>query len=347
MKYLYFSLLTLITFFISAETLQAQDDSPVTALDKIDAIMNGVSKKYVEYMSVVAHSDRVRKAERKYNEYLKQLDEARYAIIDVPYYKGDKSLHTASINCLKLENDVMNENYSKIVNLDEIAEQSYDNMEAYILMKKKVKEKMHEAFEKSHQAVIEYCKKYNITLSEEKDELGIQMSQLNDVMDYYDKLHLIFFKCSVEEKMMMDALDKKNVTTLEQIKSTMVRYADEGIAKLDTTPDFKNSAALKSSCVRGLNFFKTEAAKLSAATDFLIKNEAFNKIKNNFENNPSAQSNKDEVDKYNKAVAELNKALNLYNDTNQTLNQKRKDVYTDWNGTIKTFMDAYTPYATK
>lgn len=42
-----------------------------------------------------------------------------------------------------------------------------------------------------------------------------------------------------------------------------------------------------------------------------------NKIKENFESNPSAQSSKEEVEKYNKVVNEMNKAAQASNTSTQ------------------------------
>ena len=194
-------------------------------LEKIDAAIEIFNVKYLAYQSAVAHGSKMRKCEKKRLEMISSIDDARYAIAEVPYYKGDKSLHQSSTAYLKLVSNVLNENYEKIVSLEDIAEQSYDAMEAYILLKKKVDEKMEEASLQNQQKIAEYCARQNIKLTEGTDENGSKMKQVGEVMDYYNKIYLSFFKCSVQESNMMDAMDKKNVIAMEQAKSAMAKYA--------------------------------------------------------------------------------------------------------------------------
>lgn len=324
----------------------AQDNSPVTSLNQINQAMSKVSEKYLAYISFKAHNNnKVKKAEKKRDAYLEQISQSRYDIANVAYYKGDKSLHEAATSYLKLTSDVMNENYSKVVNLEDIAEQSYDNMEAYLLLQKSINDKMSEAYDNQSKQVDIYCKKYNIELIKDESDLGRKMKKLDEVTDYENKIYLIFFKCSVQETSLMEAIEKKNITSIEQIKSAMVKYADEGLAKLDTTKGYNGDLSLKNSCRSALEFFKKEAEKTAVITDYYMKEEAFEKIKKNFESNPSAKSDKAEIDKYNKAVNEINSASKQYNQTNQALNQTRKNMYDNWNNAVNTYMDRNVPYA--
>ena len=337
----------LIALFISWTPLTyAQEDSSVTSLNTINIAVGKISEKYLSYMSTVAHNNnKAKKAQKKRDEMLNQIIDSRADVMGVPGYKGDKSLKEATLEYLNLTHDVMNENYAKIVNLEEIAEQSYDNMEAYLLMQKAVNDKMNDANEKRHLKTKEYCSKYNIELIDKGDELSRKMKKLNDVSEYQNEIYLIFFKCSVQENNLLETMNTKNVTSLEQIKNAMVKYADEGLAKLDTIKGYNGDMLLKNACRSAMEFFKSEADKLSVITDFFMKEEAFEKIKKNFETNPSARDNKTEIDNYNKAVNEVNQASRQYNQTNQQLYEKRKKVYENWNNAVKTYMDRNIPYA--
>ena len=51
----------------------------------------------------------------------------------------------------------MNDDYAKIVNMQEIAEQSYDEMEAYFLLKEAVDKKMKEAEDHLHDEREKVC----------------------------------------------------------------------------------------------------------------------------------------------------------------------------------------------
>lgn len=336
----------ILTFLMMANLCNAQDDSPVTSLNQINTAVAKISQKYLAYMSSVAHNNnKAKKAEKKRDELLEQIIDSRADVMGVPGYKGDKSLKEATLEYLKITSDVMNEKYEKVVNMEDIAEQSYDNMEAYLLMQKAINDKVDEANEFRRVKTEEYCKKYNIKLVDTKDEMSEKLKTLNEVNEYENKVYLIFFKCSAQEAQLMEALDKKNITSIEQIKSAMAKYADEGLAKLDTLKSYKGDVLLKNSCRSSLEFFKKEAEKFSVLTDYFMKEEAFEKIKKNFETNPSAKNDKAEVEKYNKAVNEINAASKQYNQTNQSLNETRKRVYDNWNNAVTTYLDRNVPYA--
>ncbi|MFT3945856.1 MAG: hypothetical protein QM763_02685 [Agriterribacter sp.] len=335
------------TFFLLVSCFSyAQDDSPVTSLNEINTAVAKISQKYLAYMSAVAHNNnKAKKAEKKRDELLEQIIDSRADVMGVPGYKGDKSLKEATLEYLKITSDVMNEKYEKVVNMEAIAEQSYDNMEAYLLMQKAISDKIEEANEFRRKKTEEYCKKYNITLVDSKDELSDKLKTLNEVHDYENTVYLIFFKCSAQEDQLMEALKKKNITAIEQTKNAMSGYADEGLAKLDTLKAYKSDPLLKNSCRSALEFFKKEAEKFSVLTDFFMKEEAFNQVRKNFENNPSAKNDKAEIDKYNKAVNEINVSSKQYNQTNQSLNETRKRVYDNWNNAVTTYLDRNVPYA--
>lgn len=302
-----------------------------------------VQQKYMSYISAIAHGS-VRKANRKRQSMMDQIDKSESTIVDLPYYKGDKELRQSAITYLRLVRDMENENYAKIVNLEEIAEQSYDNMEAYILLKKKLAEKMNEASDAQYKSQVDFAKRNNVTLVKNENEATLNMRKAEAVMDYKENLYLIFFKCNIQETNMMKAIEKKDVVAIEQLKNAMLKYANEGLTKLDTTKSLDGDPSLKNACKNALDFFKKEADKMSITTDYLMKMEAFGQIKKTFESNPSAKSDKTEIDKYNKAVNEMNVAVNASNQNNQSLNQARADVYNNWNNTQKTFLDTHVPY---
>ena len=328
-----------------AFTAHAQDDSPVGYLNTINKSLNMVSQKNMQYMSATSHGASVRKSEKKRQDLLNQIDKSREDIVGAGSYKGDKSLQQATNDYLKLMTNNLNENYAKIVNLEEIAEQSYDNMEAYILLKEKVSERMDDANKKLNDNEKEFCKKYNINLIENETEQSQKIKEMSKVIDYYNDFYLIFFKCNAQETDMMEAVNKKNVTSIEQIKGAMVKYANEGLARLDTFKAYKGDASLINACRKAMQFYKSEGEKVTVYTDYYMKEEAVGQVKKGFESNPSAKSSKAEVEKYNKAVKEMNDANNNYNKSNQELNQQRTDAYNNWNEAGKVFLDKNMPYA--
>ena len=168
--------------------------------------------------------------------------------------------------------------------------------------------------------------------------------KMSEVMNYKDKIYLLFFKCNAQENALMKSLENKDVAAIEQNSNAMAKYAKEGMAALDTINAYDGDATLKNSCKHALQFFLSEADKTTDITSYLIKSEAFEQIKKSFESNPNAQKDKEEVKKFNQAVDDLNKGVKDYNQTNQKLNETRHSVYEEWNGAEKDFLDNHVPY---
>ncbi|HMP92746.1 MAG TPA: hypothetical protein PKD90_07735 [Phnomibacter sp.] len=341
---------TLLTFLYSITWAHVRaQESPVAPLNSINAEMEKVNARYMVYMSEMAHGRKAKKAEKRHLELLTQIDEARYALAGIPYYKGDKALHEGAKSYLTLIGNMQRENYSKVVNMEEIAEKSYDAMEAYILFKKKLDERMQQASDSLDAVTTAYAARHNITLTKApEDERSAKMKKISHVMDYYDMMYLIMFKASIQDEQMVEALNRKDITAIEQNKSSLLKYAEEGLQKLDTIKGYRGSdVTLKNALRLLLTFYKKEASLVEANIDYMVKAADFETIKKNFERNSKAQSDKAEVDKYNKAVKEMNDAVNASNKANQQMNSGRADGINNWNRAVKEFLDTHIPVTKK
>lgn len=345
MKQLLLFLGTAAALLINNASVQAQDlTNPgeyMTAISKAHQEMN---QKYMAYMSAAAHGRRARKVEKLRQQVLESIENSRYKTIDLPIYKGDNSLRQSSLDYIKLCYSVFNEDYNKIVNMEEIAEQSFDEMQAYILLQEKTSEKIKEASDKMNQASKAFATKYNVTVIEDKSELGQKLEVAGKLNHYLDQVYLVFFKCNWQEARITEALNAKKVNDAEQGRAALLRYADEGMKALDTLRSFEGDAALASTCRTALQFYKKTAEKvLPTLTDFYLKQENFEKIKKVLEAKPESSRTKQDVDAFNKSVNEINAATNVYNNTNNELNQNRHQVLEDWDKTYASFTDQHMP----
>lgn len=296
-------------------------------------------------MSAVAHSGRAKKIEKMRQQTVESISNSKFKIIDLPYYKGDNSLRKSSIDYVDMCYKVFNEDYAHIVNMEEIAEQSVDEMEAYLLLQEKTNEKLSNAAATISKAVKDFAAKYNINLIEAKNELGDKMGVASKLNTYHDKVYITFFKCNWEDGQLINALDKKNLTKAEQARNALISYADEGLAALDTIKDFQGDASLANACRTILKMYKNMAENdVPKLTDYFLKQENFEKIKKSFDIKPESSRTKQDVDAYNKAVKEINAGVNVYNSTNQKCNNTRNQIVDNWNQTKKTFYNAHMPY---
>src|SRR5258708_24909824 len=113
-----------------AQDLQNPGDY-ITAITKARGDMD---TKYMQYLSAAAHGRRARKVEKLRLEGLGNITQSKYNTIGLPLYKGDNSLRQGSIDYIQFCYRMFNEHYKKIVNIEELAEQSFDEMQPYLLL---------------------------------------------------------------------------------------------------------------------------------------------------------------------------------------------------------------------
>lgn len=343
------SLFAFITAACVAVTIPsvAQDfESPVAYMSHIGKANASLSAKYLNYISASSHGKNMKKVERKRTDLLNAIYETRVKIYDMPSFDGDKALRDSAVNYLKIMYSVFNEDYSKLVNMEEIAEQSYDLMEAYMLAQEKAGEKLSEAYASYGAAYKEFAKKNNVTLVESETELERKLEAAEKVSEYYHQVYLIFFKCYKQEMYLVEALKNNNINALEQNKNALISACEEGMQKLKEMKGYSGDRSLEAACKQVLVFLKDEAEKkVPVLTDFLVTAANFEKIKRDFDTKSSQERTKEVVNTYNKAAEDLNKKVTAYNNTNQQLNNSRSNLINQYNDMVQTFMNTHMPYS--
>jgi hypothetical protein len=320
-------------------------DNPVEHMSALADREEILSQKYMSYINEVAHGNRARKMEKRREELVNSVKEAIREGGRLRPYKGDVSLREAYKEYWTVLLSVFNEDYHKIVDMEEVAEQSYDAMEAYLLIQEKASQRLNESYDKVPAAYYAFAERYNIKLIEgQKSKLSRKLDQAGLVNKYFNQLYLIYFKSTVQEGMMIKGLGASDINAVEQARSSMEKYALEGLQKLDTFKTYKNDGSVIAACRKVLEFQKAEASKSSAFTSFLTKVDEFNKIKKAYDTKPAAKRTQSDVDTFNKAVGEYNTAINDYNKLNQELNTGRSKVMENWDRSRKQFLDRHVPH---
>ena len=341
MKRILTALIALLTLLISVR-LPAQDfTDPLQYLDYIGKANEALTQKYLVYLSFMSHGKNARKVEKRRTELLNAISDTRFSVAGMPPFKGDRSFRDTTVIYLKLLNSVFNEDYGKIVNMEEIAEQSYDLMEAYMLAKEKANEKLEAASQRQHEVQKKFAVTHNINLIENTDEMSAKMKTADLVMKHYQEVYLIFFKSYKQEAYLMDAVNNKNINGVEQNMNSLQTFSEDGLAKLKELKAYNNDESLIVACRNMLNFYLAEIKTMNSLTDFFLKEENFTKLKKKFDASKKTQK---DVDEFNKAVNDVNAAGKTYNQTNADLNKERSAGLDDWNKAVKRYMDNYMPY---
>ncbi len=330
-------------FTITSKPVQAQNlNNAGEYMDYIYTEFTKISQDTWNYTSAASHGKKAKKVDNLRKELISTVYEAIKKIEKMPKYKEDASFRDSMVSYLKLHYIVLKQDYAKIMDLEDIAEQSYDLMEAYLLAQEIADTKLELAGEMMEEQQIVFAGKNNINLIISEDKISKKLKESHLVYEYYNILYLIFFKSYKQEGYMLEALNKNDLNGIEQNKSALINFSKDGLSKIDTTKDFKGDLSLKNATNQILKFYCNEAeVKIPIFTDYLLKKENFEKLKKAFD--AKSQKTKQDYDDYNKSVNDLNAAVKIYNTTNQDLNKERNKQLDNWNKTVAGFLDKHVP----
>jgi hypothetical protein len=326
-----------------ANTVLAQNfEQAGDYLSYINKQQENVMKKYLSYNSAIAHGKKAKKVENLRSKLLDEVQEARMNINSLPSFKGDKAFRDSAVSFMKMYYSVLNEDYSKILNMEEIAEQSYDLMEAYLKAQELAGDKLQAANEAVRAAQKKFAEQNNIILQEGKSDISSMMQQVGEVNEHYNTIYLIFFKSYKQEVYMLDAIEKKNVIAIEQNRTALLQYAKDGLAALEASKGYKGDESIIRNCKQFLTFLVSEAGdKMGPVTNLFMTQERFDKMKKDFEK--KSDPTQEDVDNYNKGVKDINAASDNYNNTMKQLYEQRANLLNNWNEAVRNFMDNHMP----
>jgi hypothetical protein len=306
-----------------------------------------ISSGVLSYTSAVAHGKSARKVEKRRTEMIANIKNAEKKVAKMPDFKGDASLRDSAVVVLKLNYIIINEDYSKIVDMEAVAEQSYDAMEAYLLAQDLASDKLEEAGDRLTAVQDAFIAANGIQIIDNKDndELLIKMKKLNEVNNYHRKVYLTFFKSYKQELYMIEAMNKADLNALEQNKNSLLAYAEEGLGKMDTMKTFNSDLSLVNACKEMLTFYKEECQTgIPVYVDFQLKQENFQKVKAAFEAKKEKERTQEDIDSFNNAVKDVNDATTEYNKMNDKLNKDRAEFINKYNTASSKFMDKHVPH---
>lgn len=336
----FFLTLVLVTGISSA---YAQSEA-YQYLETIGNEFQEISQNSMSYTSAASHGKSARKVEKRRTELINSIKAAETRIRRMKPFAGDASLRDSVVAYLVIDRIVMTEDYGKILNMEEIAEQSYDAMEAYLLAKEKAEEKLEAAYDRVGEQQKLFANRNNIKIVEGTSKLGKKLEKSGRVISYHNKVYLLFFKSYKNEAYLMDALNKKDISAMEQTKNTLLTSAEQDLEKLGPIPAFNGDNTLKTACQQMLAFYKMEASqKVPEMVNFLLKQENFEKMNKAIQAKRPADRSQTDIDNYNNAVKEFNAAVDKVNAMHNDLNKKRSALLEQWNNASENFLDKHVP----
>ncbi|MCX6247950.1 MAG: hypothetical protein NTW10_09465 [Bacteroidetes bacterium] len=337
-------LAVLLLIIISGTTAHAQQNKALFYMDKINKELNAIMVDTWDYTSEVAHGKSARMVEIKRKDLVRTSKMAMERVSKMQPYNGSSQYRDSVVSFLNINYLVLKEDYEKILNMEEIAEQSYDKMEAYLLAQELADAKLDSASERMEEQERIFAASNHINLIENQDKVAKKLEKAGAVMKYYHQVYLIFFKCYKQEAYLLDAMIKDDINAMEQNKNALDEVSVKSLEKLKTIPPYKNDKNLTNACKNSLDFYHAEASvKMETIIDFYMQKEKFMKIKKSLDSKPQSTRSREDVDQYNSALAEYNPYLSRFNKVNNEVNRDRSRILDDWNKTVKNFLDKHVP----
>ncbi|SFU42579.1 hypothetical protein SAMN05216480_10388 [Pustulibacterium marinum] len=333
-------------FFFGFAQVEAQEkNKALEYLEFLSKENEKLNTQVWQYTKAVAHDKRPRKIEKTRKNLVTQIQLSKRKISQMPSVDGDDTYKNEFVNYLTIYENSINNDYAKIVDLKEIAEQSYDAMEAYILLQEKVDEKMEHASTEIDSAQATFAKKYNINLvAGQESDLSKKMKISNAVFQHKNAAYLPFFKANFQENLLIGSLGSHNVGDIQQKASALQAFAQEGLDSLQTIQAYNNDSSIIDVTKKVLLFYKEEAEiSVPEMIDFMLLNDKITKMQQALESKKAKDRTKEEIDEYNNLVKQVNTEVAKFNKTNERLNQERTVLLTEWETVSNNFLSKHIP----
>lgn len=336
-------LISTILLSVLVIMIQAQSyDSPVEYLDYFSNEYAKIAQESWDYTSAIARGKKPSKIEVKRNELIQAMKLAEIRIRKVKDYEGDVALRDKVLEYLSLAYIVLKEDYDKILDMEEIAEQSYDLMEAYMLAQDEADEKMEAAQKLVVDEEKRFAADHNITLTEDDGELQKKLEEASKVFGYYNQIYLVFFKSFKNDAYLSEAIAKMDIVALEQNVENAKIIAEEGTEKLRTYGSFKGDASVQLACRKLLDYYKKDA-EVNPTSAYILLQEKYKAQSKIMESKKKSDITQKDVDDFNALVNELNSMTEKYNKYNQDSFKEKSGLIENWNKAVQSFLDKHTP----
>lgn len=340
-----FKTLQILFLFTAMNVMSQEFKTPVDYLSFIGNEHDGISKSMWKYTTAVAHSKSARKIDNTRKDLIKIIQNSSKKIAGLKDgYKGDVEFRDKVLSYLSISEKSINEEYGKIIDMQEVAEQSYDFMEAYILAKELVNKKIEAENQNVVLAQNEFAQKYKITITQNKSELNKKMIISNEVFKYHTDIYLIFFKANITDLLLSKAIESKDLGSIQQNANSLIQYANEGLEKLKTIPNYNNDSSYVEATQKSLEYYKKQAEEyVPMIVNFNMFQEKFDKSRETLESKSQKDRTREEVDNYNAMVKQINKEVEKYNKLTNVNNQEKSTMLNSWNQTSENFISKHIP----
>lgn len=296
-----------------------------------------------QYLKAVTQGRGAGKVEKTRQMLLTELATAKAEVSRMSAFNGDDELRQATLEFLRLWQSVLKEDFDKIMDLEEVAEESYDFMEAYVLAKERANELLDAASDSLEEVQGAFAEEHGIELVEAEDKVSVRIKKTGEALRYYNQIYLIFFKCFKEEAYVLAALTVGDTGAIAMHARNLVSFASEGRGRVDTMSSFNGDVSLKSVMSRLLLFYIKEGEESfpEMASMYILKAE-LDKSAERLNATKERDRTQADIDAYNTLVDDYNKAIETFNREVELLNGLRKQRLQEYEDAVASFFDRHS-----
>jgi hypothetical protein len=327
--------LLLLAFF----DLHGQQATPLDYLETINDAYQPVLEKQMDFARSLSQAQPPELVNRYRRSLLSEIRNSRNDIRGMPPFRGNTALRDSMVQFLQVSFDVVNEDYARLVNMEQISEESYDKMEAFLRAQEEAYRQMSEAARAMKKTEEEFAKQFGVRLENSDDRFARQLRELNETFTYYNKIYLIFFNAYQQELKAFRAVESQDYDKMEEERRKLKALASDGLIKLDRTGGYKGDRSLRSAASENLKFYLREAEEdLSEMVAYYSRLYELKSTKTDMEATEDAEMRKRLTDKYNSLVRSINASGKQLNVITNRLNQERAAYLDKWNQVSESFL---------
>jgi hypothetical protein len=333
--------LSLWLAFSGSFTGFAQNEA-INYLNGIGVEFQKIAHDMMSYTSAVNHGRSARRIEKRRAELVAQVKTSETTVRRMKPFNNNSTLRDSISNYFRMSHIILTQDYEKIMDLEEIAEQSYDDMEAFMMASERASQKVNASYLSAKTEYENFAKANGVRLIDGDSRLEEKLEAAGKVNDYSDKLFLLFFKSYKNEAYMLDAMSRGDVAAMEQTRNALVSSATEDLEKVKPMAAFKGDGSLKHANQQMLRFYLSEASEqMPQIIEFHLKKEEFEKMQKAM--NANRNRSQADIDAFNNAVKDYNQRIGTANKVTDEMNKKRNALLKSLNEARSQFLDKYTP----
>lgn len=342
---LFVGILAALIFSLSGNQGMAQYDDAGKYMTDMGGFYRNLEGKQWEYTNAVARGKNAKKVDAKRGELLNSILEANRLVRRMPPFEEDASLRDSVSKFLLVKYAVLNEDYDKIIDMEAVAEQSYDLMEAYLLAQEEANNKLRQIGDKMVAMQTEFAETHNVELLDSEDsEVGKKLDLAGEVFEQYNGLFLVYFKCYKQDLYLNDAVQEGNINAMEQNANALISYVNEGKKKISEFSNYNGDRTLAAATENILSFYqKTTEEDFPKIRDFYQKKDHFEQVQRAFEAKKEADRTQKDVDQFNEAASGYNNGVAVYNEVNNRVYEARNEQIETWYEVAQKFLDKNVP----